>query len=154
MARPGLIASPVVILMMAISALGAGREPANADKLQKQIRDVLDAQVAGWNRGDLEVFMHGYWRSPRLSFFSGANKLAGWEQTLDRYRQRYQSEGREMGTLEFSNIEVEFLGPRSAFVTGKWQLKMKSGEASGLFTLVFKRFAQGWKIVHDHTSAS
>jgi ketosteroid isomerase-like protein len=23
----------------------------------------------------------------------------------------------------------------------------------GLFTLIFKRFPEGWRIVHDHTSA-
>jgi beta-aspartyl-peptidase (threonine type) len=120
---------------------------------QQQIAGVLDAQVTAWNNGDLEGFMKGYWRSAKLSFFSGANRLSGWQETLDRYRQRYKSEGREMGQLEFSNLEIEMMGSRSAYVRGKWRLKMGTGEASGLFTLVFKRFSQGWRIVHDHTCA-
>jgi beta-aspartyl-peptidase (threonine type) len=59
-----------------------------------------------------------------------------------------------MGHLDFSDLEVETLGPDSAFVRGHWNLKMASGEQGGLFTLVFRKFSDGWKIIHDHTSAS
>jgi beta-aspartyl-peptidase (threonine type) len=116
-----------------------------------EIRAVLDRQVEAWNRRDLEAFMEGYWRSDELSFYSNATKLAGWHGTLDRYRRRYQSEGREMGTLAFSELQIEMLGPTSAFVRGRWHLKMTDSEPGGLFTLIFKKFDDGWKIVHDHT---
>lgn len=33
------------------------------------VRAVLDAQAAAWNRGDLDGFMAGYWKSPALTFF-------------------------------------------------------------------------------------
>lgn len=97
--------------------------------------------------------MAGYWNSPRLTFFSEANKISGWQSALERYQKRYQAEGREMGNLRFSDLEVETLGPDSAFVRGAWQLTMTDGKnPSGLFTLVFRKFPEGWKIVHDHTS--
>lgn len=123
-------------------------------KSAREIRTVLDDQVKAWNRKDLEGFMQGYWRSPDLSFYSGATKLAGWDATISRYRQRFQSEGREMGHLEFADLEIETLGATSAFVRGRWHLTMSAGEAGGLFTLIFRRFNDGWKIVHDHTSSS
>jgi len=118
----------------------------------QQIQGVLDLQVQAWNRRDLEGFMQGYWRSPELTFYSGGTAVSGWEQTLGRYRNRYQSAGNEMGQLEFTSIKIELLGPRAAFVRGRFHLKMTNAESSGLFTLTFRKFGDGWKIVHDHTS--
>ncbi len=118
-----------------------------------EIRGVLDAQVAAWNRGDLEAYMAGYWHSPELEFYSGSTITRGWQQTLDRYRKRYQSDGREMGTLTFTELHIEPIDGKTAFVTGRWQLAMKKGESpNGLFTLLLRRFDNGWKIVHDHSS--
>jgi ketosteroid isomerase-like protein len=120
-----------------------------------EIRAVLDAQVAAWNSGKLEEFMDGYWRSPDLTFFSGGRKLSGWEATIERYRKTYQAEGREMGKLAFSDLDIQQLGPNAAVVRGRWELTMSDGKKpGGLYTLIFRRFKQGWKIVHDHTSSN
>ena len=120
----------------------------------REIRAVLDRQVQAWNRRDLEGFMQGYWHSPNLTFYSGGTTVSGWEETLGRYRNRYQSAGTEMGTLLFSDLKVELLGPAAAFVRGKFHLKMSSSESGGLFTLTLRKFPDGWKIIHDHTSTS
>ena len=129
-------------------------EDGRAD-LEEGIKHLLLSQVEAWNHGKLEGFMQGYWQSPDLTFFSGATVTKGWEPTLQRYRQRYQSEGKEMGKLEFQELNIDLLSRRSAVVTGRWQLTMSDGkQPHGLFTLIFKRMApEGWRIVHDHTSA-
>jgi uncharacterized protein (TIGR02246 family) len=116
------------------------------------IKQVLNDQVTAWNKGDLESFMQGYWKSPELTFFSGGNKTQGWQATMERYVKRYRSEGKEMGQLSFSDIQVEMLGPDSAVVRGRFQLVMSKEKPTGLFTLIFKRLPEGWRIVHDHTS--
>jgi beta-aspartyl-peptidase (threonine type) len=119
------------------------------------VRTLLDAQVAAWNRGDLEGFMAGYWRAPELVFCSGATVSKGWDATLDRYRKRYQAEGREMGTLRFESLEVQPLGSDAAFARGEYWLRMSDGQQPhGRFTLVLRRLAGAWRIVHDHTSAA
>ena len=82
--------------------------------LEKEIKNLLAAQVEAWNQGKLEGFMQGYWHSPDLTFFSGAAVTRGWEPTLLRYRQRYQAEGKEMGKLEFQELKIDLLSPRSA----------------------------------------
>ncbi len=128
-------------------------EAAPGPAAEEAIRAVLDAQVAAWNRGDIEAFMAGYWSSPELTFFSGAERTQGWQATLERYRKRYQSEGQEMGRLTFSELRVEVLGPDGAFVRGRFQLVRSKDKPSGLFTLIFRRFPEGWRIVHDHTSS-
>jgi ketosteroid isomerase-like protein len=119
------------------------------------IEQVLRRQAEDWNRQDLEGFMAGYRNSPELTFYSGAKVTSGWQSTLERYRKTYQSEGKEMGKLDFSELRIEVLGPEAAFVRGAWHLAMSDGKtAHGLFTLIFRKFPEGWKIVHDHTSAA
>ncbi|MCI0662920.1 MAG: DUF4440 domain-containing protein [Acidobacteria bacterium] len=121
---------------------------------QSQIRTVLDAQVAAWNAGNLEAFMEGYWRSAELTFFSGDRKYSGWQATLERYRKTYQGEGQVMGNLEFSELNIDLLAPGTALVRGRWKLTMPGGnQPGGLYTLIFRRFKTGWKIIHDHTSS-
>ena len=49
--------------------------------------------------------------------------------------------------------EIELLGP-DACVRGGWRPTMPDGsKPGGLFTLIFCKFPEGWKIVHDHASA-
>ena len=117
------------------------------------IRKVLQSQVEAWNRHDLDTFMAGYWNSTELTFFSGATVTHGWQPTLERYRKKYQSPGTEMGKLEFQDLQVEMLGPKAAFVRGKFLLTLSDGNRPhGLFTLVFREFPEGWRIVHAHSS--
>jgi beta-aspartyl-peptidase (threonine type) len=129
-------------------------KPAGPKTPEAQIRAVLDAQVAAWNAGKLEEFMEGYWRSPNLTFFSGGRKLSGWDATLERYQKTYQAQGKEMGKLAFSNLDIQVLGPDGAVVRGRFELTMSDGKKlGGLYTLIFRRFNREWKIIHDHTSS-
>jgi uncharacterized protein (TIGR02246 family) len=144
---------PACLALVVLPAALAAR-PGGEDDARKAIRAVLDAQVVAWNKGDLEGFMAGYWKSPKLTFYSGKTKMRGWQATLDRYRKRYQGEGREMGKLAFSELEIEVLGDDYAFVRGRWQLTLKGENPGGLFTLVLKKLPEGWRIIHDHTSST
>jgi len=116
------------------------------------IRKVLDEQVVAWNKGDLVGFMKGYWNSKELTFVSGKDATRGWQETLDRYKKRYQSEGKEMGKLTFSDVEVRVLAPGVALVTGKWELTLSKETVGGRYTLIMKKLDEGWRVVHDHTS--
>ncbi|HLW51928.1 MAG TPA: nuclear transport factor 2 family protein [Candidatus Angelobacter sp.] len=125
------------------------------DEAEEGIKHMLVSQIEAWNQGQLEAFMQGYWRSTDLTFFSGASITQGWEPTLQRYRQRYKSQGKEMGQLQFQDLSIDVMSRKAAVVTGKFQLTMSDGSTPhGLFTLVVKRMPGGWKIVHDHTSAA
>jgi ketosteroid isomerase-like protein len=126
--------------------------PETTAEAEAAVRQVLDAQVAAWNHGDLDGFMAGYWSSPDLTFFSGPDRTGGWQATLDRYRKRYKSDGKEMGRLAFGDVKVEVLGSDYALVRGSWRLELAKEKPGGLFTLVFRRLPEGWRIIHDHTS--
>ena len=146
----------LLTLLLLVSYATAASTPKEASgNSEAAIQDVLHTQQEAWNRHDLDAFMAGYWNSPDLTFFSGAKQTSGWQATLDRYHATYASPGHEMGTLEFNALRIEMLGPDAAFVRGAWHLTMPDGKTPhGLFTLVFRKFPEGWKIVHDHTSAA
>ena len=120
-------------------------------RVEAQIRAVMDEQAAAWNRGDIDGFMQGYWRSEDLVFVSGTNVTRGWQPTLDRYKKSYDSRAK-MGTLSFTGLEINVLSKDSAYVLGTWSLKRESDEPGGKFTLIFRKFKEGWRVVHDHTS--
>jgi beta-aspartyl-peptidase (threonine type) len=158
-----LIAGALVSLPLAQASWQRARRTAvtaQPPDLEKQsaadadaIRKVLADQQQAWNKGDLDGFMVGYWNSPDLSFYSASTKTKGWQATMERYRQRYRSEGQEMGQLTFSELDVQLLGADSGLVRGRWQLERSKDKPGGLFTLIVKRFPEGWRIVHDHTSS-
>ena len=134
-------------------ATAAFAQTPSANAQEAAIRAILQTQIDAWNRHDLEGFMAGYWNSPTLTFFSGAKETQGWQATLERYRKDYQSGDAEMGKLEFSDLQIDMLGPKSAFVRGKFRLTLSNGkQPHGLFTLIFREFPEGWRIVHDHSS--
>ena len=117
------------------------------------IKALLDTQVAAWNKHDLDGYMAGYWKSDQLTFFGGGTVTNGWQATLDRYKRRYQGDGKEMGTLSFTDLQVEMLGKTVAMARGGWHLQMTGGkELKGLFTVILKKLPEGWRIVHDHSS--
>jgi uncharacterized protein (TIGR02246 family) len=138
-----------IIAALAVSSIGQDAE----DVARTAIRKMIEQQQAAWNRKDLEAFMSGYWNSPDLTFFSGAREANGWHAALDRYKKAYQGAGHEMGRLEFANLRIEMLGPDAAFVRGEFRLTMSDGKKpQGLFTLILRKFPEGWKIVHDHSA--
>jgi uncharacterized protein (TIGR02246 family) len=107
---------------------------------------VLEAQVDAWNRGDLDGFMAGY--ADDVIFTSGGEVRRGRDQTMTRYRETYG--GALRGRLAFEIVEVQGLGPDGAVVLGRWSLD----DTGGVFTVVLARRAEGWRVIHDHTTVS
>jgi beta-aspartyl-peptidase (threonine type) len=125
--------------------------PAQNDRSEAAIRRVMDEQTAAWNRGDIDAFMLGYWNSPQLVFVSGDNVTRGWQPTLERYKKNYDSRAK-MGQLTFGDLQITVLSKNSAVVLGSWSLTREKDNPHGKFTLIFRKFKEGWRIVHDHTS--
>jgi len=151
-----VLTSTAVLLITASAVSQTSTVSGINDEIKESlaVTQVLVAQMKAWNDHDLDAFMTGYWNSPELTFFSGANERHGWQETMERYKATYQSPGHEMGKLEFSNLRVEALGPDAAFARGEFHLTMSDGKTPhGIFTLVLRKFPNGWKIVHDHTSS-
>lgn len=112
---------------------------------------VLEDQRQAWNRGDIDSYMQGYWKSDSLMFVGKAAPIYGWQGTLDRYKKAYPGKA-AMGELTFDIIQVEILDDHNAFVLGGWHLKREKDAPGGYFTLWFRKINGEWKIVCDHTS--
>ena len=139
-----------VFLFAQRSALPKSADERKADR--EAISTVLRAQQSAWNRGDVDIFLLGYWHSPELTFSGSSGVTRGWDGVLARYKKNYPDRG-AMGQLDFSELEFRFLGADAALVLGRWHLKRDKDDVGGVFTLVWQRFPNGWKIIHDHTSA-
>jgi len=128
-------------------------KPADERKADREaITAVLSAQQTAWNGGDVNAFLVGYWHSAELTFSGSSGVARGWDGVLARYKRNYPDKA-AMGQLDFSELEFRFLGPDAALVLGRWHLKRDKDDVGGVFTLVWQRFPDGWKIIHDHTSA-
>jgi ketosteroid isomerase-like protein len=141
------------IISCILMATNVSAAPAGTPNAVAQIRSILQAQQEAWNRGDIDGFMNGYARAPSTVFISEDTIRRGWETVRARYRQKY-SDRAKMGRLSFSNIEINLLSSDAAVVVGRWSLERAKDRPHGRFTLIFKRLPDGWRIVHDHTSAA
>lgn len=147
--KPGRVV--ILLLSMILPVISAGcREQAQGPEESAEVIKVLELQKEAWNRGDLEGYMAYYWKSDQLTFQSGANRVRGWETLLERYKKGYS--GDRMGQLDFSDLEVKVLGRDYALVLGRWSVDIKGEKKGGVFTLILKKFPEGWRIIHDHTS--
>lgn len=119
-------------------------------KIADDIRTVMNEQAVAWNKGDVEGFMKGYWNSDKLVFVS-SKVTRGWQPTLDNYKKNYPTK-EIMGALTFSDLEITVLSKDSAVVLGSWSLQRAKDNPGGKFTLIFRKFKDGWRIIMDHTS--
>jgi ketosteroid isomerase-like protein len=115
------------------------------------IRKMLADQISFWNKGDIPGFMQGYWENDSLVFIGKNGPTYGYNNTLRNYQKNYPNKD-YMGVLNFDILSVQAIEKDHFFVIGKFMLQRKVGDASGHFTLIFKRINGVWKIVSDHSS--
>ena len=119
-------------------------------QVRDNLRSILDNKLKDWNDNTIEDFMKSYWKSEELTFQSGNRRLQGWEALLTMYKTNYPGEKR--GRLDFTDIKIKVLSSETAYVIGRWAVIHPDTTKTGLFTLIFRKFSGGWKIIHDHSS--
>jgi beta-aspartyl-peptidase (threonine type) len=129
--------------------LSAASDERESDRIA--ITKILATQQSNWNQGNVDAFLEGYWHSPDLTFSGSGGIARGWDGVLARYKKKYPDRA-AMGQLDFSGLEFHFLGNDAALVLGHWHLARAHGDIGGVFSLVWQRFPEGWRIIHDHTS--
>ena len=118
---------------------------------KQAILKVLHTQQLAWNRGDIDDFMQGYWKSDSLLFVGKEAPTYGWQTTLDHYKKTYPDKA-AMGQLTFDILKVQLLDKTNAFVLGAWHLKREQDAPGGYFTLLLRKIKGKWKVVADHSS--
>ena len=138
-----------ILIIAGFIAIGTMLHAQTTD--EKAVRKVLEDQTAAWNRGSLEDFMHGYWKSDSLMFVGSSGITYGYKNTLDHYHKSY-SDTAKMGKLFFTLYQVKPIGANYYYVTGRYFLKRTVGDKQGFYTLLFKKIKGQWLIISDHTS--
>lgn len=142
------------LLILSFSLLSCQANRSIPEKqITADIKTVLMAQEKAWNEGNIAQYMMGYQQNDSLRFASGGHVSYGWQHTLERYQNGYPDKA-AMGSLAFSELDIRIITPEAALVFGKWELKRKQDAPWGLFTLLFMKGPEGWRIVHDHTSSA
>jgi ketosteroid isomerase-like protein len=149
-ARISILALIVAAFWFAFSSPSSAAKPETPD--EAAVRALLVDQTAAWNRGDIDGFMAGYWKSEETEFVSAEGISRGWQALLERYKRSYPDR-KAMGTLSFSNLEVRVECSTSAYAIGEYHLQREKDNPSGIFTLNLRKFPEGWRVVVDHTTA-
>jgi ketosteroid isomerase-like protein len=152
--RTRLSLSAAIVVLLLIPVVPSASAQAAAKPPEKDaILAVLNKQAVDWNRGDLEAFATGYKNSPDI-LFMGRTIRRGYDQMLEGYRKSFPTRD-AMGTLTFSNLEVQPLDEHFATVTGRFHLERTAaggGNAGGYYLLLVEKTPSGWKIVRDDTT--
>jgi ketosteroid isomerase-like protein len=126
-------------------------EPPEADTAR--IRRLVDVIAEAYQTGDLAGLDTIYHDS--VSVFEAGRMERGWIAYRDGHLAR-EIEGLSERRLEFEDVEIRLAGSM-ALVTCSFRLTARrDGEqvtTSGIQTMVFRRFAGRWRLVHSHTSA-
>ena len=120
-------------------------------KDEQQIRAILKAQEAAWNRADLRAFMKGYWESASMLFMGKKGPTYGYAATLNNYLKSYPDTA-HTGHFTSTIVSVKRLSKVYFVVVGQWQLKRSAGDVGGYYSLLFRKIKGEWLIVMDHTS--
>jgi len=137
--------SKLLVLFLSVTVWGS------AASVEDEVKGVLNKQVAAWNRGDTDAYLEGYASD---TVFVGEKMTRGLEDLKKRYQEHYPTAA-SMGKLAYYDLEIHAMVKDYAYVIGRWQLergKEGGGNVSGVYSLVFRRTAIGWKIVLDHTN--
>jgi len=140
----------ILVLYGCYSSLDNSGIELDIPRIQNEIQDVLERQKTLWNEGSIEGFMEYYWKSEAFTFQSGNTRLHGWQELFSRYQESFS--GENMGTLDFTELVIKVLSRDIVYVIGRWKLIYKETSREGLFTIIFQRRPEGWRIIHDHTS--
>lgn len=134
----------LIYIMIGYSSIAQSRDEA-------EVRGLLNRQTKEWNAGNIPAFMNTYWKSDSLMFIGKTGITYGWQKTLDNYKKNYP-DAAAMGKLKFDLLEVKRLSSGYFFVVGKWHLTRSIGDIGGIFTLLFRKVANRWLIIADHSS--
>lgn len=148
----------IALIILALTAVQRVTHAQSASdphaKDRAKITQLIKDQQLSWNKGDIDTFVEAYWHSPDLTFSGSSGVQRGFEAVRERYKKVYPDRS-TMGQLDFSDLQFHFIDNDGALVLGHWHLTRDKdkGDIGGVFSLVWQRFPEGWRIIHDHTSA-
>jgi uncharacterized protein (TIGR02246 family) len=149
-----ILAALLLFVLIAACKPQAQCAPAAIDAAaEKQaIRDVISRMEAAWNRGDFRGYMEGF-ANPDVVFVSRGEFQKDWQGTLDHYIRDYGTSAQTRGTLHFSDIKIEMLGPDAAQLISRYRLDRPEKPQDGINTRLMRKRDGKWVIALNHVSS-
>lgn len=152
------ISFAVVALVACSSQMRSGGGGFQFSSDAAAIKATLDTTAAGWNRGELPVYLSAYVDSSTA--MGSAGLVRGVKGIEGQMRAGYWRTGRPLQTLTYDHLEIRPIGPNQAIATGQYILTGGGvPNRTGWFTTIWVRVPRntgnpptGWRMVHDHSS--
>lgn len=110
----------------------------------------LLATTTAWDQGDLDAFLAPY--DTASTFMTGQGPI-GKADLKTRYAAKYFAGGKPSQRLTYDSLRVRTLENGYLLMTGRYLLSgSRQPDRAGWFTLLWRRTASGWTILHDHSS--
>jgi hypothetical protein len=112
----------------------------------------VTAQIAAWNRGDIEAALLAYWDSPMMTWVSKSGVDYGYTAFADALRKDF-ADPKSMGTYSAEILDARDLGPDANQIVFRW--KIMRGEKrlmGGISTQIWRRIDGQWRAVFEHAS--
>jgi uncharacterized protein (TIGR02246 family) len=114
------------------------------------IQAALNSTAAAWNRGDLPGYLAVY--TPDATEMLPTGPAGGVDAIEKTMREGFWKNGAPAQQLHYEHVVVRMLGSEGAVTTGQFVLTGAGRpDRTGWFTTVWKRTANGWKMIHDHS---
>ena len=139
-----------IILLFSFTLFINCAETIDVSKDIEEIKKALHQSADDWSNGNLEGYMNVYWKSEDLQFIGGKGITYGWKQTLENYKKGYPTK-EDTGKLTFKVLSVDFLAKDLYSLIGEYYLQRPTGNANGIYNLIFKKIDEKWVIIIDHT---
>ncbi|CAN5899115.1 nuclear transport factor 2 family protein [soil metagenome] len=139
-------------VLAALTVLRAGTAAAQGPSAaEREIRDMLDESAVSWNRGDLDGHLAD--NADSITFMTKKGPIVGKSGTAAALRRSFFKDGKPIQQLRFEQVTIRRLGEGHALVVGRFILDGGGEpEHSGWFSTVWERQAEGWRVIHDHSS--
>lgn len=119
---------------------------------KEEMTTLMNQSAKTWNQGDLKGFVNIYKNSEDTLYIS-TRIVKGYANISKRFIEKYSNH--PLGKLDFTIDDVNALSDQYRFVIGTFHLARKGmPDANGVFSLLFEKVDDQWKIVTDHTSKS
>lgn len=136
-----------VIACSANVRLGSAPSPASD---AAAITAIFDTTAAGWNRGELPVYLSAYVDTATTMGSTGL--VRGVRGIEGQMRAGFWRTGRPLQSLSYDHLEIRPIGPDQAIATGQYILTGGGRpDRTGWFSTIWVRTPKGWRMVHDHS---
>jgi ketosteroid isomerase-like protein len=150
----------VCVVSLAFLLLGCQQQPpafTDAEKaaVGKEVKDQVGQLVAVVNQMNAEAWSKFYSEKEFVSAIAGTDYYATRKAWVDFITNQFSLRERQL--IELRDVRVTALAPTLALMTseGKAEMTLKDGKTmkfKHVFTMIWKKEQDGWKIMHSHES--